>query len=920
MQTLLRGRSAEVDTALRVLRETAATGRSSVLVVSGEAGLGKTALLEAVVEQAERSGFAAGVGKAEELDQISPMAPLLLALRGSRPPLLSESDLADLGPLFDQQLWLVDRIAGSLEERAQSGPVLIAVDDVQWADPLTLFALRLLPSRLSGSPIVWLVTARSDAPTTSTELTEVAPRDLPVQSIALGPLGPTAMKEVAADRLGRQPGPRLQRLLGGTAGNPFLVTELLEGVLGEEMLEGGDVSPSGSGIPSRLRTVLRRRLSGPQTNVWSLLQVGSVLGGTFSIDDAAALRREPVTDLLPGLEDAVREGMLVDAGLHLTFRHDLIREAAYDDLPPSTRRVLHRAAAVHLLDTGRSPVDAAPHLLAGAAAGDREAADVLRRAAAEVVPRTPTTAVSLITHAYNLLPQGDPLRLEVGQDVVETFVRARRVQDAIYAADELLQTSPDTETVARIHARLARPLWDLGLDDQLLGRVTEALELDGISAPVRARLVAQRALALARTIDPEAATRAGGVALAEADQVGDQDARTIALRALGHAAATDGWYARALECFRQVREIHGGPAQAGELVALASLDRYDEASSGLAQSRREAEEHGGTWEVPAFGWLEAAIELAAGRLEEAEAGSLTIVRLAEDLQEYGYRVQAYSLLGRIAQLRGDLRQAGEYLNEASRWTRSEVRLASAQGALARAQLLDAEGDSAAGARLLGSAVDSPAALARHTDAGYAELPAVVRIALRGQDTDLAERAARLAQLYADRNPDVATAVGAASHARALLDDDAEVLGEAVAALRTSPRLLSRASAAEDYGRVLVAHQRREEGIAELDRVWDLYAAIGAIGEARRVQRRLQAAGARRRRWMATTRRPRSGWAALTDTERRVAQLVAEGRTNRAAAETLFLSPNTVGTHLRSIFAKLGVNSRVQLTRVVLDHR
>lgn len=223
--------------------------------------------------------------------------------------------------------------------------------------------------------------------------------------------------------------------------------------------------------------------------------------------------------------------------------------------------------------------------------------------------------------------------------------------------------------------------------------------------------------------------------------------------------------------------------------------------------------------MPAFGWLEAAIELAAGRLEEAEAGSLTIVRLAEDLQEYGYRVQAYSLLGRIAQLRGDLRQAGEYLNEASRWTRSEVRLASAQGALARAQLLDAEGDSAAGARLLGSAVDSPAALARHTDAGYAELPAVVRIALRGQDTDLAERAARLAQLYADRNPDVATAVGAASHARALLDDDAEVLGEAVAALRTSPRLLSRASAAEDYGRVLVAHQRREEGIAELDRVW-----------------------------------------------------------------------------------------------------
>ena len=918
-RTLLRGRSAELGIVLRTLEETVETGQGAVVVVSGEGGVGKTALLEAAAERAERVGFAVSVGKSEELDQISPMAPLLLALRSSRPPLLSEDQVADLGPRSDQQLWLVDRVATALEERSQQSPVLIAIDDVQWADPLTLFALRLLTLRLASSPIVWILTARSN-PAETTELSTLLHHDVPAHQITLPPLSLVSIKDLAVDRLGRQVGPQLERLLQGAAGNPFLATELLDGLLGEEMVEGGDVTSADAGVPSRLRAALRGRLSGPRKGVWSLLQVGSVLGDTFTIDDAAALLREPTLELLPSLEDAVRNGWLVDNGEHVAFRHDLIREAAYQDLLPSTRRVLHRTAAEHFLVTGRSAVDAAPHLMAGAAVGDRPAAGVLRLAAAEVVPRMPVMALDLITRAYHLLPAHDPLRMEVGQDVVDVFVRARRVQDAIHAADELLQDTRDTETAARIQSRLARPLWDLGLDDQLLGRVNEALDLDGVSAPVRARLLAQRALALARSDDPGAAESAGQVALSEAEPVGDLEARTIALRALGQSAATDGRYALALDYFQQLRHLVGGGAQAGEIVALSLLDRYDEARSVVMQSRREAEEHGGAWEVPAFGWLEAAINLAAGQLDEAEVGALTIVHLAEDLQEYDYRVQAYSLLARIALLRGDHGQAELHLDQARRWTRPDVMLAAAQGTLVQAQFLDAAGDPAGAARLLDATADSPAALRRHTGGGYhAELPSIVRIALRAHDDSLAHRAVRLAQVYADRNPGVATIAGVALHARGLLDDDVDVLGQAVAELRASPRLLSRASAAEDHGRVLLAHGRRTAGIAELDSAWDTYAGLGATGEARRVQRRLQSVGARRRRWTTATPRPSTGWAALTDSERRVARLVAEGRTNRATAETLYLSPNTVGTHLRSIFAKLGVNSRVHLTRVVLDH-
>ncbi|WP_327365489.1 helix-turn-helix transcriptional regulator [Streptomyces sp. NBC_01217] len=143
------------------------------------------------------------------------------------------------------------------------------------------------------------------------------------------------------------------------------------------------------------------------------------------------------------------------------------------------------------------------------------------------------------------------------------------------------------------------------------------------------------------------------------------------------------------------------------------------------------------------------------------------------------------------------------------------------------------------------------------------------------------------------------------------------LGEAVAILAGSPRPLVLAAAVEDHGRALLTADHRQDAIAALDNAHDLYTASGAHGEAARVRQLLQSVGVRRR-GAAAPARPRTGWASLTRTERRVAELVAAGHTNRSAAAELVLSPNTVATHLRSIFAKLGVNSCVQLTRTVLD--
>src|SRR6185436_16430114 len=189
-RVVLRGRSDEMSRALSGLDRAARTGQGALVVMSGEPGIGKSAVLREVVEQASRSGFVVGSGKAEQGDQIAPGAPLLVALRSGRQPLLPGEAFASLAPLYDKPLWLVDRISSLLEEMALSTPVLIAVDDVQWSDRLTRFALRVLPSRLAGSPVVWVLTSRW-APTGPVQEVIAGTDDVTaVTRITLGPLGP----------------------------------------------------------------------------------------------------------------------------------------------------------------------------------------------------------------------------------------------------------------------------------------------------------------------------------------------------------------------------------------------------------------------------------------------------------------------------------------------------------------------------------------------------------------------------------------------------------------------------------------------------------------------------------------------------------------------------------------------------------
>ncbi|RKT11360.1 regulatory LuxR family protein [Streptomyces sp. 1114.5] len=897
----LRGRETELADLQELTASVARTGSGGLALIRGEPGIGKTTLLTEAVCRAGAAGFSVSLGKADELHHLVPFSSLAASILHGDRPLLCGGDLADLARNHDQRIWLVERLAEAIEARATDAPVLIALDDVQWADALSRFALQQLPTRLRTSPVLWMLTGRREPAGPAEEIVAAATGNLPAVTVTLGPLSGAAIGQLADDTLGPAVDTWVRDLLDGAGGNPFLAVEMLAGLRTADAAQ--DV------VPSRLVVGVRGRLRSLQPDTLGFLRMGAVLGRRFGFDDAAALCDRPAAALLPALEEAVHAGLLDDDGDNLVFRHDLLRQAVYADILPSARKALHREAARRLVSAGRQPIDAVPHILRGATPGDEEAVALLRRAAEDVLAVTPEPAADLMLRALELTPTAGRLRFEVGEQTILCLARAGRDREALETGDRLLADRPPLETFGRLQSALGGALWTMDLADELRRRTEAALAAGGSAPEICARLAALRALALSRGRDLAAARQAGETALRTATAIGDREAHVLALSGLGEIALNAGDNAAALERFAALSAIDSAFLPE-EVVAHLHLDDF---AAGGRLLLRAAERAGAVRQAMLL-WAQGQHDLGLGRLDDAEADFVTMERLEDEVRVPVQQVNGRVIRSRIALLRGDREAAGEHLLAA----RERLSVKPNPGNTAAVHFLEAVHAEADGDVAL--AVDRIHQIQRQGPFMRWRLlrdwvDAAVRMALRAGERELAEDLAAQAEAHAGRNPSVPTATGVAAQARGLVRNDPAVLEHAVELLKASPRPLTRAAAHADLGLALLAAGRRDRAVTALAHARGAFAEAGAHAAAAHVQRALNGTGADNRR-AATVQRPVQGWAALTASEEKVARLIAQGHTNRSAAEVLVVSPHTVNTHLTSVFRKLSIGSRVQLANLV----
>ncbi|MER5700016.1 AAA family ATPase [Streptomyces mirabilis] len=911
MKVILRGRAVEMSSALRVLRRASGSGRGGVIVVTGAAGIGKTAVFEAVIDHAVTAGFVPAVSKADESDQVSPGTPLLLALRSGRQPLLSAEALQEAHALLDQPLLLIDRLCTWLEEAAGRSPVLVAVDDFQWADHLSRLALRVLPGRLSGSPIVWMFAARDGSGATAEELSCGFAQGAPVETIRLDRLRQTDLMDMARDWLGSVPGERMQHLLESVGGTPLFAAQILDGIA--RARAHGD---SEEEVPAEFLAGVRRWLVSLRPAAIELVRLAAVLGRPVRFEDAVGLMPQHPPAAVVDLWDKLAASTLLELrGAEAAFRHDLVREAVCTDLSDMTRERLHRQCAVYLFRSGHGALTAAPHALAGGYDEDGVGVAILLKAADELLGTRPAAAGDLVVAALERSSIDRPDYWDLGVRCVEILHRAQRCAQAINVADDLLCKAPPVAVAARIEVAAARALWLAGRSYESVDRINAVLAAGRVSDGLRARLYAARALALTR-LEPTADARSKAEeALALALRTQDREALEVSLQALGELTRNAGRHARSLAHFRELRAIAGATYLPAEILAMQLIDRHDEAQLLLDGARNHTDSQVEAV-LPSLLHAQVWQHFDLGRLKETEAAATSLVTLGAELGHHVHELDAVAILSMLAMFRGDIAQARGRLTPYVGCTDldDDVRLPGL--VLVRGWLAAVDGDLDKALAILGPSLYE----ARESRTYWAWWPGwtpeFARLGQAAGDARFAAQAAAIAEEGAARNSGVVSFEGIALHVRALVHGDQHLLRKAAEVLEGSPRPALRANVTEDLGRSLLGSGRIEEGIAQLETAWRLFDSMGNSSRAHAVRRTLREAGVRGPKPAAGRSRSTSGWDSLTKMEWEVARLIGSGLTNRGVAGALGLSLNTISTHARSVFAKISVRSRVQLANAL----
>ena len=802
---------------------------------------------------------------------------------------------------------------GALRVLAQSRPVVVAIDDLQWLDRPSAFVLQFALRRLRGDAVAFLLTLRKDGTPPPFDLDRAMAEER-LKRLPVGPLSVGALHRLVSVRLGLVLSrPRLRRLRELSGGNPMFALEL-----GQAVGRGAIQLETGEALPGTLATVVRDRLMLlPRDTRAALLAASAMSNPTLDLVERASGGR--VTDrLAPALAGHVIE---LD-GERIRFAHPLLASGVYAEASGRERRALHRRLAELLPD----PEESARHLALGA---DGPAGDVAAALGQEAQRAHRRGAFAAAAELSELARQLTPAEMEES-------VHRRTVEAAVFAweageRDRARELFGEARVAAQPGPRRGELFYWLGTIQEYEGDRREAVELyrearsnagDDVALRARAEEGLASALFLLRR-DLSAAADHARAAVALAGQAGDAGMEIAALSQLGLVdAVTGGDEWRALVGRGRELEERAGPVQTAVsatfnfAVGLTWVDEFAEARDLLSSVRERAEERA---EESALPWIAAQLswpEFLEGSWEEAGRHAGEGIELALQADQEPQRVFALGVRALVRAGLGDV--------EAAR-ADAEVALAGAEergvmmativaaGALGLLEL--SLGRFEAVDQLLGP-------LVARLEAGGVREPGSVRFAPDEIEALIAlgrfEEAEALLDVL-DRQAarlDRASALAASGRCHGLLAAARGDLDGALASLENALGQHERVSMPFERARTLLAlgatrrRARMKRPAREaLEQALAIFDELGARLWAEKARAELERIGGRRA--------PASG--ELTPTEQRIAALAAEGRSNKEIAAALFVTPKTVGTQLSRIYRKVGVHSRTELARHMSGH-
>ena len=778
---VMRGREPE-QKLIRDLLRRAQHGAGGVLLMDGEPGIGKSRLLRDATDEAADQGFSLAAGAADQLGQTIPLFALRAALREPFTAVIG----ADPGHgLLTAAPWWMTQIRAKLEQRAAAAPVLVCLDDLHWASPATLAALRTLPRDLKRHPVAWLL-ARSSVPQQATDYLFGQLEKDGAARLTVAPLDQDAVAAMLTDAFGAPPDQALADLARGAAGNPSLVAELIGGLRDVRAVQvtGGRVVLASARLPQRIHRLVQQRLDSLSQRTRHLLVTAAVLGPAFRLEDAAEMLGETPATLLPAVEEAMDAAIMTAAEHAFAFRHQLLRRAVDEMIPRPARKALHRQYGEILLARGESAARAASHLLQAAHPGDPASLAGLDQAAAQTLRSAPQTAADLALRALELTPPADPAASSRAVAAAEALTAAGRLDQAARIARDLLAQPLTPMAEDRLRCVLSSVLCAGGQARDAAGQAQSVLARPQLPGDVRDQALTAHLQALTGLRDELAGPVADTILAAP----GQHDRHAAAAARLTRAVISwdSGCISDGLELLRDAarhgtatcpdaRHVQPLLALAAALVDLRDLK---EADSILRAADQPALEN-----IPAKAalfLLRARIHLAAGRLADAAASAQVALGTAKALGAHGYAATAHSVLAVIELRRGDIAAAAQHIagRPATSPQFADI-YARAETTLAEAQITEARDGPAAALGSLRQRCADPAAWPGLLLGDPALAAWLARTALAAGDTELAARADRAAQDLADAHPGFPALGAAAAHSRGLARRDLARLAQAV---------------------------------------------------------------------------------------------------------------------------------------------